>query len=304
VPAWRNCVRTIVLASSDGSKATSVTKAAAGDKHAVRLGEPACHCPERSIVDARGPGVIDRHPHCVCQPRDDGRGNNVRTVHNGDGGILMATLQGVYTASVLDNRDPEGLARVLVRVSGLDDPTATRGTWARMATMMAGRDRGTWFIPEMGDEVLVAFERGDMRAPYVIGALWNAKSRPPAASGDASTTKMIKSRSGVTLRFRDDSASGVVMETPGGQRVTLQDGPGSVRIEDGNGNSITLGTSGVTINASAAVTVNAGSKLEINASAVTVNAGTSKFSGVVQCDTLIANSVVGSSYTPGAGNIL
>jgi uncharacterized protein involved in type VI secretion and phage assembly len=213
----------------------------------------------------------------------------------------MATLQGVYTASVLDNRDPEGLARVLVRVSGLDDPTAARGAWARLATMMAGPNRGTWFVPEVGDEVLVAFERGDQRAPYVIGALWNAKARPPAASSDASATKMIRSRSGVTVRFRDDDA-GVVIETPGGQRVTLHDGPESVRIEDSNGNSIVLETSGVTIDTSARVTL-ASSTVFVTTGSVTVNAGMSRFSGVVQCDTLIANSVIGASYTPGAGNI-
>jgi uncharacterized protein involved in type VI secretion and phage assembly len=206
----------------------------------------------------------------------------------------MATLQGVYTASVLDNRDREGLARVLVRVSGVSET----GIWARLATMMAGRDRGTLFIPEVGDEVLVAFEQGDQRAPYVIGSLWNGKAKPPVA--DAST-KLIRSRGGVTLRI-DDKASSLVIETAAGQRITLQDGEGTVRLEDQNGNSVTLAAAGITVTASAKVTVNA-STVEINAGMVTVNAGMSKFSGVVQCDTIIANSVVGASYTPGAGNI-
>ena len=206
----------------------------------------------------------------------------------------MATLQGVYTASVLDNRDREGLARVLVRVSGVSET----GIWARLATMMAGRDRGTLFIPEVGDEVLVAFEQGDQRAPYVIGSLWNGKAKPPVA--DAST-KLIRSRGGVTLRI-DEKASSLVIETAAGQRITLQDGEGTVRLEDQNGNSVTLATAGITVTASAKVTVNA-STVEINAGMVTVNAGMSKFSGVVQCDTIIANSVVGASYTPGAGNI-
>jgi uncharacterized protein involved in type VI secretion and phage assembly len=214
----------------------------------------------------------------------------------------MATLQGVYTAIVTDNRDPDSLARVLVRVSGLDDATAARGVWARVATMMAGPNRGTFFLPDVGDEVLVAFERGDLRVPYVIGALWNAKARPPVTSSEASAVKVIRSRSGVVVRIRDDKNSSVAIETPAGQRVTLQDGPGSLRIEDQNGNAITLEAAGVTIRTTAKVTVN-GSAVEVNASAVTVNAGMSKFSGVVQCDTLMSNSVISASYSPGAGNI-
>jgi uncharacterized protein involved in type VI secretion and phage assembly len=209
----------------------------------------------------------------------------------------MATLQGVYTATVLDNRDREDLARVFVRLPGVADA----GIWARVATMMAGRNRGTMFVPDVGDEVLVAFEGGDMRHPYVIGALWNGKDKPPMSSADAATTRMIRSRSGVTFRI-DDKTTSLVIETPGGQRITLDDSPGSVRIEDANGNSVTLATSGLTINASAKVTLNA-SNVEVSAGMITVNAGMSKFSGVVQCDTLIANSVAAASYTPGAGNI-
>ena len=113
----------------------------------------------------------------------------------------MATLNGVYSALVVDNRDPDGLGRVLVRVSS---PTGVIADdlWARVATMMAGRNRGTWFVPEVGDEVLVAFEHGDLKEAYVIGALWNAKSRPPAES--PADVKLIRSRSGITLRIRDD----------------------------------------------------------------------------------------------------
>lgn len=207
----------------------------------------------------------------------------------------MATMQGVYSASVLDNRDREELARVLVRVPGV----AETGVWARLATMMAGRDRGTLFVPDVGDEVLVVFDRGDLRAPCVIGSLWNGKDKPP--SGDVATTKTIRSRSGVTLRI-DDKASSLVIETAGGQRITLEDTPGSVRVEDSNGNSVTLAPAGVTVTASAKVTLNA-STVDVNAGMVTVNAGMSKFSGVVQCDTMMANLVVAASYTPGAGNI-
>ncbi len=214
----------------------------------------------------------------------------------------MATLQGVYSASVLNNHDPEGLARVRVRVSGLADTTGGTELWARVATMMAGRSCGTWFMPDVGDEVLVAFERGELKVPYVIGALWNAKARPPAGADGANGMKLIRSRNGVTLRIHDDTSNNrLVFETPGGQRMRLQDGPGSVLIEDSHGNSVTLGTSGVTVNASAKVTIKA-STVEINAGLVTVNAGMSRFSGVLQCDTLVSNAVISASYSPGAGN--
>ena len=213
----------------------------------------------------------------------------------------MATFHGLYSGSILDNRDPENLARVLVRVSGL-----TRGSsdlWARLATMMAGRDSGTLFIPAVGDEVLVAFERGDIRVPYVLGALWSKTAPPPAVGNPAASVMLIRSRNGVTLRIVDDSNNdSLIIETPGGQRMTLQDGPGTVRIEDTNGNSVTLSPSGVKVSAASTVEVSA-STVELSASMLTVHSGMSHFEGVVRCDTLISNSVVSASYTPGAGNV-
>jgi hypothetical protein len=93
-----------------------------------------------------------------------------------------------------------------------------------------------------------------------------------------------------------------ILETPAGQKITLQHGPGSVEIVDNNGNSIKLQTGGITVNAAGKVTITA-STVEISAGMVTVNAGMSKFSGVVQADTVISNSVISASYTPGSGNI-
>jgi hypothetical protein len=115
--------------------------------------------------------------------------------------------------------------------------------------------------------------------------------------------KVIKSRNGVKITLDDqDGQESLKLETPGGQKLTLKDGPGSIQIEDSNGNSVKLESSGVTVTASAKVTINA-STVAVSAGMVTVDAGMSKFSGVIKCDTLITNSVVSSSYTPGAGNI-
>jgi hypothetical protein len=94
----------------------------------------------------------------------------------------------------------------------------------------------------------------------------------------------------------------LVIETASGQRITLEESTASVLIEDANGNVIRLDSTGITITSSAKIALST-SQLEINASVVTVNAAMAKFSGVVQTDTLIANSVVANSYTPGAGNI-
>ena len=116
--------------------------------------------------------------------------------------------------------------------------------------------------------------------------------------------KVIRSRNGVTVTLNDqDGQEKFIVETPGGEQLTMQDGSGQVEIKDSNGNSIKLEASGIIINASAKVIITAGAIVDVSASMVNVTAGTSKFSGTVQCDTLIATTVVASAYTPGAGNI-
>lgn len=214
----------------------------------------------------------------------------------------MDMNHGIYSGSVIDNRDPTGLARVLVRVPALKE--TSNGVWARLATLMAGRNSGTLFIPDVGDEVLVAFVQGDLRAPCVVGAMWSKTATPPAVADPPVSVMQIRSRNGVNLRIVDDEGSNsLIVETPGGQRMVLLDGPGTVRIEDGNGNSVTLSSSGVKVLASSKVEVSA-AMVEISAGLVTVHAGLTRFDGVVKCDTLISNVVVSATYTPGAGNVL
>ena len=213
---------------------------------------------------------------------------------------------GAFPALVTDIVDPEGLGRVKIALPWSPDTAGARyETWARLATFMAGNNRGSWFIPDVDDEVLIVFEGGDPRRPYVIGSLWNGKDKPPESMDGAGKNfkKVLRSRNGVKLTMDDtDGREQFVLETPGGQKLTLKDGPGAVEIVDSNGNSIKLETSGITITASAKVTINA-SQVAVSAGMVTVDAAMSKFSGVVQCDTMISNSVISASYTPGAGNI-
>jgi uncharacterized protein involved in type VI secretion and phage assembly len=213
---------------------------------------------------------------------------------------------GVYPALVTDIKDPDAQGRVKVKLPWSPDAGgASCELWARLATLMGGNNRGSWFIPDVNDEVLLAFEAGDPRRAYVIGALWNGSDAPPESMDGSGNNykKVIRSRNGVKVTLDDqDGQEKMILETPGGQKLTLKDGPGAVEIVDSNGNSIKLESSGITINASAKVTVQA-SQVEVSAGMVKVDAGMSKFSGVVQADTVIANSVISASYTPGAGNI-
>jgi len=213
---------------------------------------------------------------------------------------------GCFPALVSDVKDPDGQGRVKLTLPWSPDTGSSRyEAWARLATMMGGNNRGSWFIPDVNDEVLVMFEGGDARRPYVVGGLWNGTDQPPQSMDGSGNNdvKVLRSRNGVKVTLDDQNGQEkFICETPGGQKITLKDGPGVVEIVDSNGNSMKLESSGVTITASAKVTVNA-SQVAVSAGMVTVDAGMSKFSGVVQADTVICNSIVSASYTPGAGNI-
>jgi uncharacterized protein involved in type VI secretion and phage assembly len=213
---------------------------------------------------------------------------------------------GVFPGLVSDIKDPDDQGRVKITLPWSPDTGSGQyEAWARLATFMGGNNRGSWFIPDVNDEVLIVFEGGDPRRPYVIGGLWNGNDSPPDSMDGAGNNyrKVLRSRNGVKLTLDDsDGQEKFIAETPGGQKITLKDGPGAVEIVDSNGNSIKLETSGITVTASSKVTINA-TLVKVSASMVTVDAAMSKFSGIVQADTVITNSVVSASYTPGAGNI-
>lgn len=112
-------------------------------------------------------------------------------------------VAGVVIGIVTNNQDPDGLGRVKVKFPWLSD--ADESGWARVAAPMAGKGRGIYFLPEVDDEVLVAFEHGDVRFPYVVGSLWNGKDAPPAKNDDGKNNiRVIQSRSGHVIRLTDE----------------------------------------------------------------------------------------------------
>jgi len=104
-------------------------------------------------------------------------------------------VNGIIIGLVTDLVDPENLARVRVSYPYLGDASSD---WARLVTPMAGKDRGILFRHEVGDEVLVAFELGDVRRPYILGSLWSSTDTPPPDDGNAkqNNLRLIKSRNG------------------------------------------------------------------------------------------------------------
>ncbi|SNQ61971.1 phage baseplate assembly protein V [Candidatus Methanoperedens nitratireducens] len=111
-------------------------------------------------------------------------------------------ITGVVIGIVTNNKDPDDLGRVKVKFPWLSD--TDESNWARVVSLMAGKERGIYFLPEVDDEVLVAFEFGDINMPYVIGSLWNGKDKPPQTNSDGKNNmRIIKSRSGHLIKLDD-----------------------------------------------------------------------------------------------------
>ena len=187
-------------------------------------------------------------------------------------------VKGVAIAIVTQNHDPEKMCRVKVKFPWHDQPSESY--WARLATPMAGNDRGLVLIPEVDDEVLVAFEREDLRFPYVLGALWNGKDKPPVANDDGKNDKRIlQSRKKHYLLF-DDGSSGVVeLKHEKGRKITLddngfvvQDELGNVVKVDSNSGAMTIEAKGQLSIKAATISLQATASLELKASGtVTIN---------------------------------
>lgn len=209
-----------------------------------------------------------------------------------------------HLAEVVSVSDPQNLGRVQVRLLGFDgvgDHDAP--VWARVASPFAGSSRGGFFIPDVGDEVLVVFAGGDPRTPIVVGGLWNGNAKPPESlGGDRVDRWAIVSKAGSKISIVEQQQPTIQFETPGGVRGTLTDeGGGKVEIFAA-GTTITIDSAGVSVQTPGQLKVQS-SGVEITAPTVTVNAATANFSGIVQCNVLQTSSVISASYTPGAGNV-
>ena len=176
---------------------------------------------------------------------------------------------GVVTAI---HNDPASELRVQLSIPSLGDLAAP--VWARLAQFDAGDGRGAFFLPEVGDEVVLGFLTGDPRHPVVLGSLYSSGHLAPLDPAEPNPEKGYVSREGLKLLFNDEAKS-ILIETANGKTIELSDEAGAIRIEDEHGNRIVLDSSGVTIESASDLNlisgkdakVNSGANLELEAAA-------------------------------------
>lgn len=158
---------------------------------------------------------------------------------------LLPALSGLHTGVVTRlEGDPEGEDRIKVRLP-LISPQE-EGTWARIATLDAGKERGTFFRPEINDEVIVGFLHDDPRFPVVLGMCHSSSKPAPVPPADDNHEKGYVSREKMKMTFNDEKKT-MAFETPGGNKLLLSEEDKAIKIEDQHGNKITLDAKGITI---------------------------------------------------------
>ncbi|HNP66925.1 MAG TPA: type VI secretion system tip protein VgrG [Aequorivita sp.] len=184
-------------------------------------------------------------------------------------GILPAVsgLQ-VGVVSQLES-DPDGEDRILVKIPIIDKDE--QGIWTRIATLDAGNNRGSFFLPEIGDEVIVGFVNDDPNHAVILGMLHSSAKPAPLTASDDNHEKGFVTRSELKLIFNDEKKS-IIIETPGGKKVTIDEDAGVIKIEDDNRNIITMGNGGIAMESGKDFSIKATGDCNIEAMNVNVKA--------------------------------
>lgn len=173
---------------------------------------------------------------------------------------LMPSVQGLQIGIVTDLEDPDGEHRVKVRLPVVS--VEEEGIWMRIATLDAGNERGTFFRPEIDDEVIVGFIFNDPSQPVILGMLHSSALPAPLEASNDNHEKGYVSREKIKMIFNDDEKS-YKLETPDGKKVILNDKDGIVQVEDENGNKITFESSAVTIESASDLKIKAGGDITL-----------------------------------------
>jgi uncharacterized protein involved in type VI secretion and phage assembly len=182
---------------------------------------------------------------------------------------------GVVVGIVTNNKDPDNLHRIKVRFPWLNQDHESN--WARVATLMAGNNRGGYFLPEVDDEVLVAFEHGLIDQPYIIGSLWNGKDQPPESNQNGENNhRTFKSRSGHIIRFNDQDGQETIeiIDKTSNNKIVIDSSKNTVTIEANSDieiksttGKLTLSAIGIELNSKAEVKIEANTTMDLTANA-------------------------------------
>jgi uncharacterized protein involved in type VI secretion and phage assembly len=186
---------------------------------------------------------------------------------------------GVVSGIVTNNQDPDKMGRVRVKFADLGSDCES--WWARTATPMAGAGRGMYSLPEVGDEVLIAFQQGDVRYPYVVGSLWNGKDAPPEDNSDGQNNRrVIHSRSGHLIRLddKDGDEKIEIIDKTGSNSITIKSSDNSITITCNGKLSIQakqgieiISDADIKIKAQATIDIEAGAPMTLKGAMVNIN---------------------------------
>jgi len=186
---------------------------------------------------------------------------------------LMAAVNGLQIGIVTQlESDPDGEDRIQVKLPVVD--SEVEGIWARVATLDAGENRGSFFRPEIGDEVIVGFINENPNYPVVLGMMNSSAKPAPLTASDDNNEKGFVTRSEMKFIFNDDEVS-VTLETPNGNKLVISDADGGIKLEDENGNLIQMDSNGIKIESATEISyksstdmkVESGTNMELKAGA-------------------------------------
>lgn len=165
--------------------------------------------------------------------------------------------------------DPNGENRILVKIPIFNQDE--QGIWTRVATLDAGENRGSFFLPEIGDEVIVGFINDDPNHAVILGMLHSSAKPAPITASDDNHEKGFVTRSEMKLLFNDDKKS-VTIETPGGKKIIIDEDAGTIKIEDDNSNIITLDSNGIIMESGSDLSIKANGDCNIEATNINIKA--------------------------------
>jgi Rhs element Vgr protein len=184
---------------------------------------------------------------------------------------LLPGLSGLQLGLVTSLEDPDGENRIQLRIPMID--ASEEGIWARVATLDAGDNRGSFFLPEVDDEVAVGFLNDDPRNPVVLG-MFNSSAKPaPLEASDDNHEKGFVTRSAMKLVFNDDLNT-ISIETPNGNSILLSDDEGSITVSDENDNTVVLSSDGISLDSASDINITASGDINIEGSNVSISAST------------------------------